>query len=63
LNQPIAQRVVFFLRAIAPVDLIGLAECGHLLNPGAQLGVPDGVRYVEPNPNQLTTSRPEAPAR
>src|SRR5262249_53965892 len=50
LHQQLAQLVVLLLRAIAPVNAVGLAERGHLLNPGAQLDILDiswGERSVD----------------
>ncbi len=38
----VAEAVVLFLRAVAPVDLVRLAERGHLVDPGDELFVLDG---------------------
>ena len=38
----VAEAVVLLLRAVAPIDLVGLAERGHLVDPGDELFVLDG---------------------
>jgi hypothetical protein len=38
-DQLATQPIVFLLRAIAPNDLVRLAESSHLLHPGAELGM------------------------
>ncbi len=43
LDHLLAQRVVLFLRAVAPVDVVRLAERRHLFDPGDQLLVGDRV--------------------
>ncbi|MNT94409.1 hypothetical protein D3C72_2360940 [compost metagenome] len=43
----LAQAVVFFLAAIAPVDAVGLAQGGHVGHPGKQPGVLDVRGGVE----------------
>ncbi|KAF1054466.1 MAG: hypothetical protein GAK34_00760 [Delftia tsuruhatensis] len=41
IDELLAQLLVFLLRAIAPMDFGGLAQCGHLGHPGDQAAVLD----------------------
>jgi hypothetical protein len=47
IHQLLAQRVIFGLRAVAPVDLGGLAQRGHFGDPGNELGVLDVVGSLD----------------
>jgi hypothetical protein len=38
-----AQAVVFFLRAVAPVDAVGLGQAGDLVDPVLERGVSNGI--------------------
>ncbi len=41
------ERLLFLLRAVAPVDPLGLGEPSHLVDPGTQVGVGGGRRRCE----------------
>ena len=59
IDQLLAQAVVLLLAAITPVDLVGLAQVGHVLHPGDQLRVLDEIGNVQLNSGCSHCKTPE----